>query len=327
MLRIAIAGAGMVSAHHLRAWFATPDVEVVAIADPEIARAQRRAAEFGVRAVYADAVRMLDAERPDALDIAAGHAAHRPLCLAAAARGIAILCQKPLAPSLDEARTITEEVGAGCRLMVHENWRFRPWYRQTQEWIREGAIGVPLRLQLDTHSCGFLLVNGKRPALDRQPMLASVPHLMIGEVLVHHLDVARWLLGPLSVGSASIKRQFDDVRGETSARIDLVGGATAAGLSGDLAVEGAPLPLTDRMSLVGSRGEITLEQDTLTLWGRECRTIGLDLEGGYQASYDAAIAHFANAMLRDQPFMTAVQDHLAVLALAEDAYRVASRVP
>ena len=324
MLRIAMAGAGMVSAHHLRAWLATPNAQVIAIADPEMARAQVRAAEFGVGAVYADAIQMLDSERPDALDIAAGHAAHRPLCLEAATRGIAILCQKPLAPSLDEARSIAEEVGSRARLMIHENWRFRPWYLQIRDWVDEGHIGKLLRLQLDTQSSGFLLQNGKRPALARQPMLASVTSLMIGEVLVHHLDVALNLLGPLTVASASINHEFEDVRGETSARIDLIGGGTEGRVSGNLAVQGAPLPLTDSMRLTGSKGEIVLEQNLLTLSARESRSIRLDLDAGYQASYDGAIGHFAEALLEGQPFTTSPQVHLKVISLAEDAYRAAS---
>ena len=324
MLRVAVAGAGMVSAHHLRAWRSLPDARVVAIADPELARAQRRAQEFGIDAAYSDAGAMLDAERPDALDIAAGHAAHRPLCLAAAERGIAILCQKPLAPSLAEARDIADSAGSRVRLMVHENWRFRPWYRQAQAWAGHGAIGALQRLQLDVRSSGLLLRHGRRPALERQPMLATVPRLMIGELLVHHLDVACCLVGPLVVVGASTRREVEDVCGETAACIELIGNDMQVSLSGDLARPGAPLTVTDGMRLTGAEGEIVLDDGTLTLSGRDARQREFDLDAGYQASYDAAIGHFVHALLGDRPFSTPPEAHLRVLALAEEAYRLAS---
>jgi predicted dehydrogenase len=323
MLRIAIAGAGMVSRHHLRAWQSMADGRVVAIADPDRARAQHRAVEFGIGAVFSDSGEMLDAVRPDAIDIAAGHAAHRSLCLTAAERGIAILCQKPLAPSLAEANAIVAAVADRVRLMVHENWRFRPWYRRALEWVASGAIGAPGRLELGTRSSGFLLCAGKRPALERQPMLAAVERLMIGEVLVHHLDVACCLVGPLAVTEASIRHAIADVRGETAARIGLAGERVVAELSGDLACPGAPFPLTDALRLAGATGEIALAGNILTLAGEVSRQMEFDLDAGYQGSYDAAIGHFADALLHDSPFETTPEAHLRVLALAEDAYRAA----
>ena len=68
-LRVALAGAGMVSRHHLIAWSKLSDAQVVAIADPEGAKAAGRAREFGIPAVFADVARMLDETRPDAIDI------------------------------------------------------------------------------------------------------------------------------------------------------------------------------------------------------------------------------------------------------------------
>jgi predicted dehydrogenase len=324
MLRIAIAGAGMVSRHHLRAWAATANATVVAIADPDALRASARATEFGIGASFADPDEMLDSIRPDALDIAAGHAAHRPLCLAAARRGIAVLCQKPLGPTLAEARAIVDGVGSRTRLMIHENWRFRPWYRQAAAWIDDGAIGAPRQLTLSARSSGFLLQGGKRPALERQPMLAHVPRLVIGEVLVHHLDVTCCLLGALQVTAASIQRCTLGVAGETAAQIRLAGQRTHAMVFGDMADPCATEVLTDAMHLVGTEGEIRLDGPTLSLSGRRTQRLDFDLDAGYQRSYDTAIAHFACALLEDRPFATSPEVHLRILALAEDAYRLAT---
>ncbi len=321
MLRVAIAGAGMVSLHHLRAWAAMPNATVVAIADPDAMRAGARAAEFGIAASFTGTEAMLDTMRPDALDIAAGHAAHRQLCLAAAQRGIAVLCQKPLGPTLAEAAAIIDAIGTRTRLMIHENWRFRPWYQQVAAWIDEDAIGTPSHLALSARSSGFLLRDGKRPALERQPMLAGVPRLMIGEVLVHHLDVACCLMGALQVTAASIECNVPGIAGESAARIELEGRGTRAVLTGNMADPAAPLPVTDSMHLAGTHGEITLEGSCLSLAGRRYQQVQFDLDAGYQRSYDAAIAHFAKAFVEQQPFATAPNIHLRILALAEDAYR------
>ena len=82
---------------------------------------------------------MLAAEEIDALDVASPRETHAAWVEAAAARGIDVLCQKPLTPTLAEAEALVQRVGARVRLMVHENWRFRPWYRELKHVDRRRA--------------------------------------------------------------------------------------------------------------------------------------------------------------------------------------------
>ena len=141
-LRIGLIGAGMVSRHHLIAWADIPDrARVVAIADPSRENAARRADEFSISQIYADAEAMLAASELDAVDIAAPRQFHAPLVRLAAKRGLPVLCQKPLAPNLQQAIELAAEVKNQARLMVHENWRFRGYYRDAAAWLREGRIG------------------------------------------------------------------------------------------------------------------------------------------------------------------------------------------
>ena len=79
-LRVAIAGAGFASRHHLAGWRRVANARVVAICDPHVARAAERASEFGIPAVFDDAANMLDAVRPDAFDIAPTHRACARSC-------------------------------------------------------------------------------------------------------------------------------------------------------------------------------------------------------------------------------------------------------
>ncbi len=120
----------MKSHHHLTAWSRIPErARIVAICDPDTARAEGRSAEFGIPHVYESAKAMLDLEALDAIDIAAPRDAHATLADLAAERGIDALCQKPLASSFGEAETLVRRVDNRMRLMAHENWQFRPAIR------------------------------------------------------------------------------------------------------------------------------------------------------------------------------------------------------
>jgi predicted dehydrogenase len=141
-LRVGLVGAGMISLYHLIAWSRAPDAVVVAVVDPDIDRAAARAGAFGIARHYASLDELLARENGlDALDIASPRETHAPLVRQAADRGIDVLCQKPLAPTYAEAEALVRDVDGRIRLMVHENWRFRPYYRQIGAWLAEGAFG------------------------------------------------------------------------------------------------------------------------------------------------------------------------------------------
>jgi predicted dehydrogenase len=130
-LKVAIAGAGMISWHHLIAWRnAGERVRVVAVCDPDGAKAERRAQEFGIPRVYSEADALFAGEEFDALDVASPRETHAAWVDAAAARGIDVLCQKPLTPTFAESEALVRRTAGKIRLMAHENWRFRPWYRE-----------------------------------------------------------------------------------------------------------------------------------------------------------------------------------------------------
>lgn len=323
-LRVALAGAGMAARHHALAWSRCADARLVAVADPVPGRASALASEHGIGAGFDDVARMLDEARPDALDIAAAHEAHGALCRMAADAGIPFLCQKPLAPTLAEAERIASEVGARVRWAIHENWCFRPWYREIARRLASGAIGELRALTILARGSGLLPgPDGARPSLVRQPMLATIERLALGEVLVHHVDVARRLAGPSILESVVLRRDVDEVRGETAARLELTSMLGAAiVLDADMACAGAPARIDDRVELLGSRDKVHFDGRRLVGGGAE---VMYDPEAGYQASYDAAIADFAAALVHGTTFATPPSTHVDVLRRVEDAYRRAVR--
>jgi D-apiose dehydrogenase len=324
VLRVALAGAGMVSRHHLIAWSKLPGARVVAVADPQEDKAAERARGFGIERVYDDVARMLDETRPDAIDIATPVETHAPLARLAAGRGIAVLCQKPLAPTLSEAEALAAEIGPRVPVMVHENWRFRTPYRQAREWIAGGRIGRVRRFAISAESSGLLVPpgGGAPPALLRQPFMAELARYIIFELLIHHLDLARTLAGELRVTGAEAVRSSPFAKGEERAAVLLSGDGLFGTVTGDFAVSGRPPDLIDQVEVVGEEGRIAFDGELLSLarQAASVEDIRFDRTDAYQSGYDGAIRHFVEALRSGGAFETSLADNLRTLRLVDDAY-------
>ena len=329
-LKVALAGAGMISWYHLIGWRNLGErVRLVAVCDPNSARAAKRAEEFSIPKVYRDADAMFAAEAIDALDVASPRQTHAGWVEAAAARGIDALCQKPMTPTLAESEALVRRIEGKSRLMVHENWRFRPWYRELKRWIAAGELGDVILARMAMITSGLLPdANGQRPSLERQPFMQHEERLMIAEVLIHHLDVMRYLCGELHVIGARAARTLPDVRGETVATIFL---ETASGapveVTGTMAAPGYPPRAPDRLEVVGSKGSAMFVDSELRLLAVAPRSQCYDKGGGYQASFDGVIAHFVDCLETGAPFETNPADNLETLRLVEDAYAAAGLHP
>ena len=326
-IRVAIAGAGMVTRHHLIAWSRASQVDVVAIQNRTPAKAQRLAAEFGIPKVYGGLEEMLAKEKPDALDIAVSMELHAAYARTAAEYGVAILCQKPMTPTLAESEALVADIGQKVRFMMHENWRFRPQYRQAAAWIAQGRTGPIQQFNLSALSSGLLSRNadGVPMALARQPFMARMQRFIIMELLIHHLDTIRYLLGPMIVFGCRTNRLSADVTGEDMALILLKTTDGAFGtVCGNFSAAGFPPLSQDRLELIGQQASILFENNQLRLIGDKEETMSFDVADAYQKSYDGAIAHFVECLRSGQPFETDCADNLATLRLVEEAYRQAA---
>lgn len=327
-LRIAFAGAGTISAYHLTGWKQTPGVEVVAICDAALEKARARAIEFGVSRAYANFATMLDKEKPDAVDIVTPVETHAPLARIAADRGVHVMCQKPMAPTLAEAEALVRDVGDRVRFMVHENFRFRPQYVMAREWLEAGRVGDPTHACMMARSSGFLSLGGTTPfLLQRQPYLQAFPRLLIFEALIHHLDVLRFLLGPLMVVSAQVAKINQSLTGEDAASILLRGeNGPICVLDGNFSAPGYPALPMDRLEISGAKGTLLFEGDQLSLVGGDEPPIAFDLQQSYQAGFTNAIQAFVHGLRTGEPFQTDRLDNLETLKLMEFCY-VAAGVP
>jgi predicted dehydrogenase len=323
--RIGLAGAGWVTPNHLQAWQKLGGrAAVVAIADPNVEAARARAKAFGLPAVYPSVEAMLEGERLHAIDVATPRETHAPICRLAADRGLAIICQKPLAPTFAEAESLVADVGNRVRLMVHENWRFRPHYRRIAGWLRDGRVGEVRTVTMSLFTSGLIAdASGRAPAIERQPMFATLERLLVMEVLIHHVDTLRFLLGPLTLAGASLGRSCALVRGEDRASMFMTTAAGAAvSLIGDFMAHGYPVAQRDRLQMLGTTGAIVLEGENLRLTrGAHIEEdIAIDLAANYGASYVAVLTHFLDRLDDGGAFETSPEDNLETLRIVEQVY-------
>lgn len=212
-VRVACLGAGYFSRFHYDAWRRIDAVELVGSADTDPDRAAASGAP-----VYADIDRLLIECDPDILDIITPPASHLAAIRAALDAGVrAIVCQKPFCASLDEARQATRLAeAAGVPLIVHENFRFQPWYRAIAKAIEAGAIG-------DIHQMTFRLRTGDGQGLDayldRQPYFQTMERLLVHETAVHWIDTFRYLLGDVTSVYADLRQMNPVIAGEDAAYI------------------------------------------------------------------------------------------------------------
>ena len=314
----------MISVYHLRAWQAA-GVEIVAICDLDPSAAETRAKEFGVERVYNDPALLFNDGGFDAVDIAASLAAHDPITRMAADHGIHVMLQKPMTETVSEAEDLINYVGERVRFMIHENYRFRPHYKTVRNWIDEGRIGVPRHASISVRGSGLCERAGLEPYLvERQPYLKSYSRNLVFETMIHHLDVLRLLMGPLTVISARLNRLAKGLPGEDTALILMEGeNRLIASADGCICAAGYPDLHGDRLEIIGTIGSLIMDTDRVYLVGAEDKAVQVDLLGRYQECFDEAIVKFVDGLANGTPFETDRLDNLETLRLMESVYRAA----
>src|SRR3954463_5264518 len=144
--RSAIIACGTIARCHARGWQGVPDVELAAIADTHAGAREEFGEHFGVPTEhqYADYREMLDAERPDFVDVCSWHGLHAEMVIAAAARQPkAILSQKPMSLSLGECdRMLTACAREGVKLVVGHQRRHLAGWLEAKRQVDQGIIGT-----------------------------------------------------------------------------------------------------------------------------------------------------------------------------------------
>lgn len=332
-LRVATVGAGYFSQFHHDAWSRLEEVDLVAICDRDVAKAESFAERWSIPKVYANAEEMLDAVKPDLVDIATPPTTHLELVRAAARRRTPAICQKAFCRSLaeaEEATRIAEE--AQILLVVHENFRFQPWFVEIRRMLEEGRVG-------ELYQVSFRLRpgdgQGPRAYLDRQPYFQTMERLLVHETAIHFIDTFRFLLGEVETVFARLRRLNPAIAGEDAGIIlfEFESGARAL-FDGNRLVDH---PAHNRrltmgeLLVEGSAGVIRLDGDAQLFF----RPFGSNREE--VVPYDWANVGFAgDSVLRLQkhvvdhlqgrgPVVNRARDYLVNLRIEEAIYRSSRR--
>ncbi|MFK7836525.1 MAG: Gfo/Idh/MocA family protein [Sulfitobacter sp.] len=327
-LRVAALGAGYFSQFHYDSWRRMPEVTLVGAYDLDSEKAQ----STGLPA-FSDLSAMLAQTQPDLLDIILPPVSHRAAIETALAAGVRhIICQKPFCQNLDEARAMTQAAAdAGATLVIHENFRFQPWYRKLHEVLATGTLG-------QVHQLTFRLRPGDGQGPDaylaRQPYFQQMARFLVHETAVHWVDTFRYLLGSPTAVYADLRRVNPVIAGEDAGMIlfDHPNGVRAF-FDGNRSLDHAAgnTRCTMGEALVeGTQGTITLQGDG-SLWHRPfagleatCILSGTQVSGFGGDCVHALQSHVVSGILKGTTLENTAEDYLEVIAIEQAIYRSAA---
>ena len=211
-LRVAVVGTGYFSQFHLQGWQHVVGANVTAVCDRDGARAGNAAATNQIGAVIADIEELIAGDDIDLFDVivppaAQGEVLHQLLPL-----GKPVICQKPFGRDYAEALSFVKAAHThNTPLIVNENFRFMPWFREEKRLVESGALGT-------LHGISFRLRpgdgQGPNAYLDRQPYFQSMSRLLVVETAIHLIDTFRMICGEVSSVYAQLRRLNPAIAGE-----------------------------------------------------------------------------------------------------------------
>jgi myo-inositol 2-dehydrogenase/D-chiro-inositol 1-dehydrogenase len=273
---VGVIGAGMMGTDHVRTLSAAVDgAHVAAVADADHARAEAAAALGGGRA-FADPHALIADPEVDAVVVASFDATHEEFVLACIEAGKPVLCEKPLANTVEAClHVIDAEVAAGRRLVsLGFMRRFDPGYGAIKADFENGGVGDVLVVH-----CAHR--NAVAPAIFTSEML-------ITNSAVHEIDITRWLLGE-EIVAATVRAPRSTTRAHNGLRDpQLVLLETAGGVLIDVEVfVNAQYGYDIRCELVGETGTLRLpEQVAPDFRARFATAYRLELSGWVQGVAD-----------------------------------------
>lgn len=306
-------GAGFFGRIHLEGWSRVENARITAVVDKVKGKAEECAARYGI-AAYDEVEEAIEREKPDFVDIVTRPDSHLQIARAAASKGCHVLCQKPIAPTWEESVELVETCRrSGVRLMINENWRWQPWYREIKGLIESGAVGELIALTFVRRDPDAF----RRPPFPNQPYFVDMKRFLLIESAIHLIDVARFLGGEIEGIFCRMKGFSRVTKGEDTLHIhlDLKGGAWGIIYSTRCSEPDVREPVSDQARIEGRKGFIRLDEDgTITvklLFEPERVHMYKIPKVGYRGdSCRAALQHFVDCLLKDEEFETEGRDYL-----------------
>jgi predicted dehydrogenase len=337
--KVGLVGTGYWSEKHLKAWSRIPNVEITALCNRSPEKLTQKAQQFNVPSsqLYQDIDEMLLKSDIDIVDIVTGPESHYSFVEKAAKAGKQIMCQKPFAPSLEEAERIVEAANKyGSRLMVTENWRWLQPFQIVKSILdsrRLGNVHVARYIHTDYYTPRMA------PGVDLpQPFFRDMPKLLFYEMGVHWFDTWRFLFGTPKRLFAEMTTISPFIKGEDSGIVVLgydnfygfldMSWATRQQLDLPLGEKVGPVHL-ERFIIDGDNGTLKLYTDgriTLVLKNGDKEEIIADkTELDHEESHFRLQSHFINCLETGKAFQTSGEDNLITLKMAFGTYESATK--
>ncbi|HEY3000792.1 MAG TPA: Gfo/Idh/MocA family oxidoreductase, partial [Kribbellaceae bacterium] len=205
---VAVIGAGMAGRAHLAGYRAAtaihgvglPEVRFVAVGDVNAAVGKETADRFGYQRAESSWQAIAEAPDIDVVSVVVANSLHREIVEGLLAAGKHVLCEKPLAPSVEDAEAMVAAARASDRVTATGfTFRRSPAINAVREQLESGAIGRPLHL--DGHYwCDY----GCDPMAPMSWRYKGGPGSgALADIGAHLVDLAEFLCGPIeSVGGA-----------------------------------------------------------------------------------------------------------------------------
>jgi D-apiose dehydrogenase len=212
ILKGAIIGTGFWSKYQIPAWQELEGVELVAAYNRTKSKAEAIAANFGIPRVYGTVEELLKSEQLDFVDIITDVDTHAHFTELAINHGVAVICQKPMAPKMEIAKRMLDmSNSAGVPLFIHENFRWQSQIRRVGELLQQNVIGKLFK--------GKVAFCSAFPVFDNQPFLADLDEFILTDVGSHILDVCRFLFGEAEYLTCHISTINPTIKGEDVANV------------------------------------------------------------------------------------------------------------
>lgn len=217
-INVVVVGGGYFANFHINAWLRLPDVNLIAIVEPDLTKHNSlkdkvctyNSSSTVVTETLSSAI---SGKNIGIVDIATPPSSHADLIIeSVAAKCPYIICQKPFCDTQASASALFERTkDRGSEIIVHENFRFQPWYRAIKSELRQNSIGKVLQASFRLRPGDG---QGSDAYLERQPYFRDMEYFLIHETGVHYIDVFRFLFGEPQALSAELHRLNGDIKGE-----------------------------------------------------------------------------------------------------------------
>lgn len=306
-MRVGIYGSGTIGSVHARVLAATPGVVIAGVTDSNEGRARAVAASVGARPA-ADLDTLLGFGL-DAVVVAVPNALHADACVTALERGVHVLCEKPMATSIEDARRVLDAVERTGRVyQMGFNRRFAPAYAGMRDLVAGGM----------TVFSGAMKMNDGDM---RSPPWFSDPSVSGGFIYdtgIHLLDAARWMLGPIQtvrcLARSSCYPDLDDA-------VVLIATLNGALVTFSTCGHATWTPPTERIELFGDHAAVMTEGFDRLI---HARAIGHPavIQDFSTLPWEERLGYVQQA----QAFAQAVTQHRTPQVTAEDGYRAIETV-